>query len=199
MTRDLNLAYEGDLDGCVLERIILAVGSPLQVANKFDNHGNVRLKKNLRGYNNASKITPFIVLTDLDRTECAPTKINKWCTFERHRNFLFRIAVRSVEAWLLADREAMAGFLGLSKDKIKPDVEELEDPKRYLLNLAQKSRRKEVRDDLLPTPGRGAKIGPGYNSRLCRFASSEWDPIRASENCDSLARALRALERFRPE
>jgi len=32
-----------------------------------------------------------------------------------HPNFLFRVAVREVEAWLLAHREGIARFLGISE------------------------------------------------------------------------------------
>ena len=57
----------------------------------------------------------------------------------RTRFFLFRIAVREVEAWLIADREALAGFLKIKIMHVPYKPEELVDPKRVLLELATRA------------------------------------------------------------
>jgi len=43
----------------------------------------------------------------------------KWLPYPKHPNLLFRVAVKEVEAWLLAHRAAFATFLGIS-DKLIP-------------------------------------------------------------------------------
>ena len=68
----------------------------------------------MKRFNHGAKGTPFILLTDLDKNECAPMLIQEWLTDPLHPNLIFRVAVHEVEAWILADREAFAPFLGIS-------------------------------------------------------------------------------------
>lgn len=53
----------------------------------------------------------------------------------------FRIAVREVEAWLLADAEQAAGFLAVPLARIPAEPETLPDPKATLIALAGRSRK----------------------------------------------------------
>ena len=46
---------------------------PYIVSACFCRGGFGYLKKNVKGFNNASKASVFLLLTDLDTTECAPT------------------------------------------------------------------------------------------------------------------------------
>ena len=75
----------------------------------------------------------------------------KWLPYPKHPNLLFRVAVKEVEAWLLAHRAAFATFLGIS-DKFIPQeqVDTIPDPKQFLINLAAKSKKRKVRDAIVP-------------------------------------------------
>jgi hypothetical protein len=109
----------------------------------------------------------------------------------------FRVAVRAVEAWLLADGEAIAGFLGVARTAIpsrSPD--DLDDPKRMLVEIAKSSRRREIREDMVPRPASGRSVGPAYASRLIEFATSAWRPEVAAMCSESLRRAIASLERL---
>jgi hypothetical protein len=104
--------------------------------------------------------------------------------------FLFRICVREVEAWLLADREAMAEFLKIKEDQVPSVPESLKDPKASLIKLAQKAPR-PIRVGL--TPKGSAPIGPDYNDLLSGFISNLWSIDRTSDQAPSLARARQRI------
>ena len=66
-------------------------------------------------------------------------------------------------------------------------------PKETLINLAQASRSRSIREDIVPRRGSGAKVGPLYVARLTEFAERYWRPDIAAENSESLHRCIRAL------
>jgi len=159
--------------------------------------GNGRLLKGMQKFRNAARSFPVWLLTDLDREKCPTALINRWTggTALPH-NFCFRVAVREIEAWLLADRVAFAEFMGISAGKIDRNPEAIGDPKMYILNLARNGKR-TIRDDLLPHPNTAASQGFGYNQRLCHFVSRDWSPSRASEVSRSLKKAITRLAQLR--
>lgn len=166
--------------------------------NSLGNRGFGQLKKQIDNYNKASQYIPFMVLTDLDNTECPVTLINQWLNAPMHPNFLFRVAVREVESWILAHRAAFATYLGISKDRIPPNPDELDDPKQALINLARKARKRELREGIVPSKRSSAPIGPGYNSLLREFVIKFWDVKVAEKSSPSLYRANRAIKNFNP-
>jgi hypothetical protein len=111
----------------------------------------------------------------------------------------FRVAVREIEAWLLADRERLAAFLGVKSARLPANPEEEPDPKRIIVELAQQSRRREIREDMAPRPGSGRQIGPAYSSRLIEFVSGSggWRPEVAARSSDSLRRCLSCLRKLK--
>jgi hypothetical protein len=105
----------------------------------------------------------------------------------------FRVAVRTIEAWLLADRERLAQLLGVNVAWLPTDPDYLDDPKRELINLARRSRRRAVRDDLVPRQGSGRSVGPLYTTRMIEFLQDEtagWRLDQALRASDSLARCV---------
>lgn len=187
-------AVEGLLDDAVAKRLIRAVGaSPGPVYIKGGKHN---LLKKINGYNQASQHGIWLVLADLDQdAACAPPLLEQHLR-QPAPGMCFRIAVRAVEAWLLADRERIAAFLSVATARIPGDVESLPDPKLALLELAKKSRRTEIRTGLPPRPGSGRSVGPGYNDLLTEFVLKRWNPQVAATNCDSLDRCIEALRRL---
>ncbi len=141
-----------------------------------------------------------LALTDLDQAECAPTLIRKWFAappnqpIELPRQLCFRVAVREVEAWLLADRDAIARFLDISVTNFPRTPEDLDDPKQELLNIIRRKGHRRLRQDVLPSGT--AHVGPLYNQRLCKFVVDRWKPERAALNSPSLQRASEALSRL---
>jgi hypothetical protein len=110
----------------------------------------------------------------------------------------FRIVVRELESWLLADTEALAAFLGIRRTLIPAGPDQLDDPKQVLVSLGSKARKADIRRDLVPRPASGRSIGPGYTSRMLEFVQDRWRPAVAETNSDSLRRCrlrLRELGR----
>jgi hypothetical protein len=190
-------AVEGDVDGAVLRRLIEqtnAISGPI-----YDKKGKTYLKQRFNGYNQAARFNPWIVLVDLnDDADCAPLLGTSW-GINPTRYMCFRVAVRAVEAWLFADREHLARFLGVPISRIPRDPEILDHPKRIMVDLASHSRRRDIREDMMPRPKSGRTVGPAYTSRLIEFVQdivNGWRPDVAVQSSESLARCLRCLYRI---
>ena len=192
-------AVEGTLDEVVLRKLAEDVG--LSVGRVFGRNGKSHLKAIIDGYNRAARFSPWIVLVDLDNDfECAPSLRAEWLSTPAER-MCFRVAVREIESWLLADRSGIAAFLGVSKSRIPRNVDDLDDPKQTLIDLARGSRRKAIREDMAPRPGSGASEGPAYTSRMSEFVAKggrgRWQPSSAADVSPSLSRCIRALTELR--
>ncbi len=179
-------AVEGPTDEVVLRRVVESCGAALGPV--FGRTGKASLLNQLHHYNQAANFSPWIVLLDLDQdADCAPAAKATWLTVPASQMHL-RIAVRAVESWLLADRESLAAFLSIGASLIPANPESLSNPKEALVNLARRSRRRALREEMTPRPGSGRPIGPAYTSRLMEFAQTQWRPKIASLHSDSLRR-----------
>jgi hypothetical protein len=160
--------------------------------------GNTYLRKKAAALNKTAKAFPVLLLTDLDvPTSCPPELIRKWLHEPLEEGLIFRVAVMEVESWIMADRGAFARFLGVSQRQVPREPDQVPNPKEKILFLAKSSRKRDVRDDILPARGSTAKVGPAYNIRLGEFARTLWDPRRAANASPSLKRFLLAVEKFR--
>ena len=189
----ITCAVEGVIDDAVAQKLIVNAGcSPGKI---YGREGKAHLRQRIRAFNNAARLSPWFVLADLDQdAACAPDLRTAWLS-DPAEHLCFRIAVREVEAWLLGDQERVAKFLGLPVARIPAQPELLDDPKLTMVNLARKSRRKDIRIDMIPSQESGRQVGPAYTSRLIEFVS-HWRPDVASECCESLRRAMACLARF---
>lgn len=194
----LYMAVEGRLDEALLRTLLRYTGRSFNV-RAISCGGCEELRKKANTLNHSAKGVAVLVLTDLDRNECAPTLIRDWFTAKIHPNFLFRVAVRSIESWLLADREVIAQFLKVPEKNIPTDVESLDRPKQTLVNLARKSRIKAIVEDIVPPERSTSHQGPGYNLRMMEFIQKNWNIEKAAEQCDSLRRTIAALRKFKPD
>jgi hypothetical protein len=187
-------AVEGPLDETVVRKlIVLAGGRPGTV---YGRNGKAFLRRQIPGYNNAARHLPWIVLVDLDRdAECAPPLREEWVP-DPALYLCFRVAVREVEAWLMADTESLADFLGVARSRIPANPEQLQDPKTEMVNLARHSRRRDVREDMVPRERSGRQVGPAYPSRLMEYVETRWRPDVAAKRAESLRRAIDCLKRL---
>jgi hypothetical protein len=192
----INLAFEDPLHEAVLRKIFSQFS--FSVGKCFSHGGFGYLKTKIKGFNNAAKVTPFLVLTDLDRVECVPILIKDWLPFPKHPNLLFRVAVREVESWILAHRESVAKYLGVAKDKIPYKVDEIIDPKQFLINLTRKSKYRAIREAIVPRSGSSAQQGPDYNGTLITYLNDYWDVKKAAQNSPSLKKMINALVSYNP-
>ncbi|MGP8251373.1 MAG: hypothetical protein ACLQHF_05015 [Terracidiphilus sp.] len=194
----INLAVEDELSEAVLRKLLgsLAIYS-LGFAYRRGGYGYLR--KTILGWNRAAKGIPFLVLTDLDNKYSCPAElVADWLSVPRHPNLLFRVAVREVESWLLADVDNISRFFRLPAREFPRDCDLLTDPKRELVELGRKSKSKLIRDSIVPRRGSTAKQGPAYNSCLTEFVRDRWNFETASANSPSLARTIERLRTFSP-
>ena len=191
---EITCAGEGLTDGAIMRR--LAEHCSLRVAHFYPGGGKDKLLRKLPGYNLAAKHSNWFVLIDLDKSfDCAPIARNKWVP-QPARSMCLRIAVRAAEAWLLADAEAIAGFLGIPANRVPSEPELIDDPKRKLIDLARQSRRREIVADLVPREGSGRVVGAAYSSRIIEFVSdgrTGWQVDVAKKRSVSLHSCIRAL------
>lgn len=197
-TQPIALIVEDELSGAVMRRLIAATGRNFVIDRMINARGHGQIKSGIGKFRTSSYALPHVVLTDLDRYPCPPALLDNWGATDLPPQFLFRIAVREVEAWLLADREGIAEFLHVAVSKVPHAPEAEDDPKRTLINLARRSRKKRLAQELVPAPDSAAPIGPLYNARLSEFVNDKWDVDRAKLLADSLFRTLNRLSVFLP-
>lgn len=194
-----NIVVEDELSEAVLRRLLEECGGPWSVNTVYSRGGAGYILRNLRGFNAAAQAVPFIVLLDLDHADCAPLQLAKLLPHGPAANMVLRFAVREVEAWLLADANALASYLGVPGAAMPAEVDSLSDPKRALVRAASRSPRRGILDDVVPPKRSTAIVGRDYNARLSKFVVSTWRPELARSQSDSLDRAMTALEQFVPD
>jgi hypothetical protein len=187
----VTVAVEGSTDVPVLRRLLEFTGH--QIGPVHGRAGKTGIARNLAGYNNAAKFAPWLVMRDLDQdAECAPALVAE--LLPQPAEFMrFRIAVREVEAWLLADAIALAQFLLIRRALVPNDPDALADPKLTIVNLARQSRRRDMAADMVPAANTTGRVGPAYSSRLEEFTRDYWRPDVAAAQSDSLRRCVHRL------
>jgi hypothetical protein len=190
----ISAAVEGIVDEAVVRRLIASAGGwPGPVYGK---NGKPALRTRINGFNNAARHARWMVLVDLNgEQDCAPPLRESWLPAPAPL-LCFRVAVRQVEAWLMADGEALASYLGVPRSRIPGDPEGLPNAKVAMVNVARRSRRAAIRQDMVPREGSGRSVGPAYTSRLIEYAETRWRPAVAAQVSDSLRRAIACLERL---
>jgi hypothetical protein len=199
MTRvPAHLLVEGPIDEVVLTRLIKR-NPHLELGTCYGKQGRKLIEQRITQYQHAARSgLVFVCLADLDSDECPPTLLQRWLPQGKHINLLLRIAVREVEAWLLADRSNFAAFLGIPQNKIDLNPDQYPDPKQVVVSLARKSKHKHILRNVVPSQGSTAQVGKAYSDELISFAIQRWDIDAAVENSPSLARAVKAIESFKP-
>lgn len=137
-------------------------------------------------------------MTDLDQGVCPPELLSVWLHYPKHEHFLFRVAVREVESWLLGDIAGLSAFLGLRGIPHIAPPEDLEEPKEKLLRLAMRCPARQMREALVWRDDRSGRLlqGPDYNGTMARFVSKQWNISAARQTCQSLERVFSALKRL---
>jgi len=186
------IATEDQLSEAIALRLISEIQTPHFIQHKLGKTGNGYLRSKMGNWYRMAQHQVMVVVTDLDRANCLVEFRDQWLVAEPPANLVFRIAVREVESWVLADHHAMRELIGV-KGVLPVAPDDLADPKRALLGLA-KGAPKQVRDDLLKVTNGNLTQGLGYNARLTAWINSEWSPKRAADRSPSLAKARSRLK-----
>jgi len=190
----LFLAAE-DAVGLALGSRLIREHPDLTIFRAEDGQGFGRLRAAAEKFNAMAKNgVPVVLLTDLDRQACPALLVADWLG-GRHApdpRFLLRVCVREAEAWVMADCEAVARFLGVRTADISSKPEQLSDPKQELLRLARRCTR-NLRNGLLPAVGSKAEVGWEYNRLLTAFIEERWNPEVAAGRAPSLQKARQRI------
>lgn len=189
----VTLAVEGGTDAAVARRLLQEAG--LKAGPEYITGGKSGLDRRLEGFSNAARFSCWLVLRDLDHDGACAPGLKERLHPRPAPHLRFHVVVRAIEAWLLADVDRVRDLLGVPRAQIGMNPDGLDDPKRYLLDLAERSRHRRIREAMLPAPDRTARIGPGYNATLLVFIANRWRPEVAAERSPSLARLRTFLRR----
>ncbi len=199
----ITLAVEDELSEHLLRALLIQTRRNFLIGAVYGKRGSGYLKQKLPAFNNAAKGTGFVLVTDLDDCPCVPQLIQDWfaCALSeypkrKHNNLSFRVAVREIESWVLADREQFADHFGLATHLIPEQTDTIADPKRFLLQIVAKCRKRSLRDDIVPKAGDKRRVGPDYNGRLGEFIQDRWRAEAAILHSASLQSAWNAMRSF---
>ena len=188
----ITLVVEDDLSGVVAERLVGDYLAVAQVLEVFVAGGSI--KGRIPGLNHRARFNgPVLALADLDRPQGCPADLVRELAggVMTEPNFLIRIAVLEIESWILADRLAIARWMGVSANIVPRNPESLDDPKRTLVQLASRSRNRRLREGIGPVRVLGThRTGPNYNAILGEFLAHHWNPETARHSAPSLDRAI---------
>jgi hypothetical protein len=197
-TRPVTLAAEGTLDLAVLRR--LARDSGLSTAAEYGKLGKTHIDRRLHAYNNAARHNPWIVLRDLDNDRVCAGALANHLLPAPARLMTFRIAVRTVEAWLLSDHQHFTEAFCVSARSLPTAPEQIDRPKAAMIDAISRSTSRMVREAMLiRLPQGGWSTGPEYNALLEQFARTKWQPRDAATRSPSLAKArlrIQELSKF---
>ena len=196
MARLLAVVAEDKLTQAVLHKCIAEYLPSFQICRSEVKNGRGNVQRELAAYAKLANTIPVLVGVDLDSDECAPLLLAQWNAFQLlSSTFLLRIAVREIEAWVLADRKRIVQFVGGESDDISKAPDSLDDPKRYFLDFARRVATEDLKRDLIPQnyDKKYPRIGPAYNIQMCDFVERRWRPHVAIKRSGSLARAIRQI------
>lgn len=182
---------------CELGRAIITQVCPQSnISSEINTGGFGKFREKIASLNALAAHMPVLMIADGDQHHCVVAQRSSWLPDNVHQNLILRLAVRETESWVLADHAAWSQFAEVSVAKIPPSPDDLPDPKQSLLNLLVKSKKRVLREEMLPVKNSSAKVGLGYNVHMATFVRTAWSALRAAERSSSLRRAIASLERF---
>lgn len=189
MSLPIDYCGEGPVDAAVARRLIEAAGGKpgTDYVTLRGRRGKDAFDKRMSGLVSAAhRGRRVLVLRDLDAEPCAGPVIARLVRQPPPPGFCLRLAVRAVEAWLLADHDGIARGLKIPKSGLPRDADAIADPKGALRRLGQQSREDEIKEQSVATP-------QVFGALTAALATEVWDPERAAARSPSLARALMRL------
>lgn len=154
--------------------------------------GVTRLRPEVPRYIGLARLHPVLCIADTDGN-CAARMRREWLPRGAPDNFMLRFAVAESESWLLADGDSLAEFFQVSVARMPRAPDDAPDAKNVLLGLARRSRRREIRAEVVSQADPN-KPGVGYNVHLSDYVAQHWRPREAMARSPSLQRAVRRLE-----
>ena len=108
----IHIATEDELSEAVALKLVARVPG-LEHGLLLRRGGNGYLRSRMPQWSDLARRQPVLVLTDLDTLTCPSALIGSWLGGRLpSTGLLLRVAVRTIEAWLLADKAAATALLG---------------------------------------------------------------------------------------
>lgn len=202
MSRLIEIDYtgEGRVDALVARRLILEAGHMpgRDFVSNRRHKGKDALDLSLAGLNAGARFGRFILaLRDLDHdAPCAGMLLTeldgRHLAQRREVGLLIRVAVRSIEAWLLADAHGFSRASGVPRPKIPSEPERLANPKDTLVGLLCHYGNQNTRAALLLRRPGERPTNQVLGAWTASFATDGWDVESAvdSGRAPSLSRCL---------
>lgn len=191
MGQRIFIVGEDQLCCALAEAIILQAKKEAVIQQTIIANGCAPFKAMIEKMNNIAKnVMPVLMLADADQAPCVVTQRNAWIPAHPAPRFSLRLIVREAEAWILADHEGLSKFALLSPALMQRLPDEIDDPKQELLRLIRRSKRRDLKDEMLPRKASTSPVGLGYNIHLTQFVREYWSAERAMERSPSLARSI---------
>lgn len=187
---------EGPTDRAIARVLLRAAGAEPgeDFASRRSTHaGKHALRTKIGGLNAAAAFRPVLILRDFDGDAPCPGELVQSLLAVPEKLMRLRIVVRSCEAWLLADCDAFAEWIGVQPNGIPAEPETLLDAKSTIVQLCRRSRNRDRKRDILPRAGE--RVGQGYAIALQEFVTQRWNPVRAASTgrSRSLESALKRI------
>ncbi len=195
----VGLVVEGFTDRAAGEALLRSKGLDVDYRRVIVTNGKSTLDRRLDKYNEAAKRAPWLVLRDADRDadDCVVQLRHALLPQANQAAAMcFRLAVRSLDAWLMADQGAFSEFFGVSPSSVPAAPDSLDDPKRELVAACRRSHKALIRKGMTPPSGSVRATGPEYASMVSEYAATAWRPMLAANASPSLARALHDIDRL---
>jgi hypothetical protein len=193
----VNVLVEGHVDEAVARKLIEVSGHDAGLA--YGRKGWTYIRDRVVAFDRSCSTEALFTIVDFMDTKlaCPPSVVRAWLPQRDSEKHLFRVVVREIESWIMADREGMANFLKVPISKLPHNPEGEVDPKQILINLARTSRSRAIREALVPGLNKSASEGPLYTSEMVRFVQESWDPAAARVIAPSLDKTLVRLAQIR--
>lgn len=191
----IDFLVEGQVDALMAVRILEYCKH--EPGTAFGKKGWNYIAQKIAAFDKSLGLTGLLTLVDFMDTgaKCPSDVVRDWLP-NRAQTHIFRLVVREIESWILADRHGIADFLSVPLAKIPANPETIQDPKLTLVNLARGSRSKSVKESLVPRLGQAASEGPLYSTELGRFVAEKWSPGAARLCSNSLDRCIIRLNQM---
>jgi hypothetical protein len=186
---------EGLVDRDVVRRLLSTRSVDVDPLRTIVTGGKTQFDARIGAINRAARVGGWLALRDADHDGGGcPVAVRRGLLTDQQVGALCcRLAVRTVEAWLLADRSTFATHFAVSIDRLPLFPEEEKNPKAAVVAACRKSRRRDIREGVAPPMGRPG-VGPEYTPIMGHYARDAWRPDEAALSAPSLERALRAID-----
>lgn len=204
MPLEIDYLTEGASDGAVARKLITTAGF---IPGRDYLAGTRRRGKNvfnerLAGLNaEVAHGNPALAIRDWDGEASCPGDLVGDLVARRHPRLTLRVAVYSIESWLMADRGAYARFFGVRLSGIPAQPESIQQPKQMLHNWIRTGEGRHFNRFASNRRRAGVPDWQIVGEFQTRFVDDAWNVTTAMQNgvAPSLNRAFAALKRMGTE